>query len=119
MGQCPTNVVGGASFPFQTPLTFATSFLFHVSERCSGGRTSFVLKPKMVVYHVAQDRTQVSMNDRMTKCSMLVPQQLRRDFIPLRFAGSSHRALQIFQDEARLLGCCFRLGISGIAVGTD
>jgi len=40
-------------------------------------------------------------------------------FIPPGFAGRLRRALQIFQDEIRLLGCSFRLEISGITVDTD
>jgi len=56
------------------------------------------------------DATKVSMNNQI-QASRLVSQQLRWDFVPPGFAERP-RALRIFQDEARLLGCSFRLGIS-------
>jgi len=53
----------------------------------------------------------------MIQAFRLVPQELRWDFVPPGFAGP-RRALQIFQDEARLLDCNFRLGISETTVDT-
>jgi len=57
------------------------------------------------------------LNDQI-QASRLIPQQLRWDFVPPGFAGRPRQALQIFQDEARLLGCSFRLGISKTTVDT-
>ncbi|GBL60311.1 hypothetical protein AVEN_274691-1, partial [Araneus ventricosus] len=50
---------------------------------------------------------------------MLIPQQLRWDFIPSGHDGRPSRAQQIYQCETGFLGCNFRLYISGTTIGTD
>lgn len=57
------------------------------------------------------------LNDQIQD-SLLVPQQLRWEFVPSGIAGYPHWALQIFQDGAHFLGCSYWLRISGTTTDT-
>jgi len=54
------------------------------------------------------------LNDQI-QASRLIPQQLRWDFF---YQDLQDVLVKLYQDEARLLGYSFRLGISGTTVDT-